>query len=444
MSAMLNEGKKLFKDPVYEEGILVTKLAQDIINTREFQRLRYIKQLGACYFVFHCATTSRFEHSIGVYHLTGLILNSLRSRGFTYFDMLISRQDWDGNPIFERVELDDFHIEVIKIAGLLHDVGHGPFSHLFDKLIKDYKKTDIVKTKHEDRSKLLIEKLLKENTNFTDEIISFIKDLIVPPVHVKHLPIYQIVANEANGIDSDKLDYLIRDWMQIYSGKPFDVKLIMSGMLVMDNKITFSDSIDTEILKIFTTRHFMHKNVYRNKTVEVIDCMLADIFNEIDIFIKFIEKSADMDQFCKLVDYDFFNILEKDNISLIPEQFYENFKRAKIIYDRILKRNLYKAIYCHQERPITKETYEKYHIKNEKLIIKKTFDIGFVSPGEPNPFDNIYFFPAEKPEFEIYQKKPNEINPLSSDKYMETLTLYIIKDIDLANNIEMLILSEQP
>ena len=138
-------------DPVH--GLIrICPLAKKVIDTEEFQRLRTIKQLGCCYYVFPGASHNRFEHSIGVYHLSKQYMNILnRNEEFTERD-----------------------ITCISIAGLVHDIGHGPFSHLFDEIIPEHKN-------HEYRSgQLIILMNRKYNLGFTDEELNFMISVIYP------------------------------------------------------------------------------------------------------------------------------------------------------------------------------------------------------------------------------------------------------------------------
>ncbi|CAI8021447.1 Deoxynucleoside triphosphate triphosphohydrolase SAMHD1 [Geodia barretti] len=110
------ELEKVFNDPVHGH-IELHPLMVKFIDTPQFQRLRYIKQLGGAYYVFPGASHNRFEHSIGVGYLAGQMVESLKSK----------------QP---ELGIDDKDVLCVKLAGLCHDLGHGPFSHLFEKAVK--------------------------------------------------------------------------------------------------------------------------------------------------------------------------------------------------------------------------------------------------------------------------------------------------------------------
>ena len=107
--------------------ITITPLMQSVIDTPEFQRLRDLKQLGTTYFVFPSATHTRFEHSLGVSYLAGVMGESLQKN----------------QP---ELEITDREIELLRVAGLIHDIGHGPFSHLYDDYIieENDKRKDLI------------------------------------------------------------------------------------------------------------------------------------------------------------------------------------------------------------------------------------------------------------------------------------------------------------
>jgi len=105
--------EKVFKDPVHRYIHVNDKVIWDLIGTREFQRLRRIKQLGTTFFTFHGAEHSRFNHSLGVYEIVRRIID----------DVFEGREQWN-----EKERL------LALCAALLHDLGHGPFSHSFEKV----------------------------------------------------------------------------------------------------------------------------------------------------------------------------------------------------------------------------------------------------------------------------------------------------------------------
>uniref|UniRef100_A0A667ZLB0 HD/PDEase domain-containing protein n=1 Tax=Myripristis murdjan TaxID=586833 RepID=A0A667ZLB0_9TELE len=153
---------QVFNDPIHGH-MEVHPLLVKFIDTPQFQRLRNIKQLGAAYYVYPGASHNRFEHSIGVAHLAGQFLQALRDR---QPDLDITQRD----------------ILCVQIAGLCHDLGHGPFSHLFDgRLSPEIRK-------HEDASIMMFDHMVKVNKLEEemvkykldpDEDLEFIKQLIV-------------------------------------------------------------------------------------------------------------------------------------------------------------------------------------------------------------------------------------------------------------------------
>ncbi|VDI08708.1 uncharacterized protein MGAL_10B084197 [Mytilus galloprovincialis] len=161
--------RKVFNDPVHGHTE-IHPLCVKIIDTPQFQRLRYLKQLGACYFVYPGAGHNRFEHCIGVCHLAGQLARTLKKR---------------------QPELDITNKDVlcVEIAGLCHDLGHGPFSHLFDgKFIPTVRPE--LKWKHEDASVKMFDYLIEENElrkeferfGLTEQDITFVKEQIAGPV----------------------------------------------------------------------------------------------------------------------------------------------------------------------------------------------------------------------------------------------------------------------
>ncbi|WAR11801.1 SAMH1-like protein [Mya arenaria] len=191
----------VFNDPVHDH-IDLHPLCVKIIDTPEFQRLRFIKQLGTSYFVYPGASHNRFEHSLGVCHLAGQLLRAIRQR----------------QP---ELDITDVDVLCVEIAGLCHDLGHGPFSHFFDAFIS------IVSPDANWKNQLTAE---FEKYDLTAGDLTFIEEIIAGP-HFKDVCVgrtkdksflYEIVANKRNGIDVDKWDYFARDCLMLGIRNNFD------------------------------------------------------------------------------------------------------------------------------------------------------------------------------------------------------------------------------
>lgn len=155
---------KIICDCVHGQ-ISLHPLLVKIIDTPQFQRLRYLKQLGPLVYIYPCATHTRFEHSIGTSHLAGVLVHHLK----------------ESQPALKITAMDEL---CVKIAGLCHDLGHGPFSHMFEEVIDKFQ---LKNWKHEQATLKLFEKMLKETENLKQEFESYglfepdiqlIKDLI--------------------------------------------------------------------------------------------------------------------------------------------------------------------------------------------------------------------------------------------------------------------------
>ena len=196
-------------------------LSLSIIDTPEFQRLRNIKQLGACHFIFPAATHTRFQHSLGVAYLSRVMIENIKQN----------------NP---DLEINQDTIENIEIAGLCHDLGHGPFSHLFDNLLLN--DSNDPNKFHEVRSCCLFEKLVVDNNiDISSDRFPSSRVDSSSEQHRFKIPdyIYQIVANNFNSIDVDKFDYLRRDCYTLGLSYSFDFNRIIKQAKVIHNQIVF-------------------------------------------------------------------------------------------------------------------------------------------------------------------------------------------------------------
>ena len=219
-----------------------------IIDTPPFQRLRHVKQLGAASYVFPTATHTRFEHSIGVGHLARLVVEQLQRTG---------------------VPITDHEKDLLQLAGTLHDVGHGPFSHLFEQVYPD--------EHHEERSCNLVRELMASEWSTDD--IEFVCNVIIGNGDGY---LYEIVNNKHSGFDVDKWDYIVRDSTMIGFRVNVNFQRFIANMRVVDNHLCFNHKVYDDIYEIYRMRCLLHRKVYNHHAVIGIECMLVDILRDID------------------------------------------------------------------------------------------------------------------------------------------------------------------
>jgi len=254
-------------DPIHD-FINVTPLMRRIIDTPEFQRLRELKQLGATYFVFPSATHSRFAHSLGVSHLAGKLMETLQKNQ-------------------ERLQISERDIELTRIAALVHDIGHGPFSHLYDDHIRL-----ISEDEHEVRGcktfrKMVTKYQLPLEPVEVDKIILMIN----PDNTVKNVWSYQIVANKMCQIDVDKLDYIRRDCyhLGIKMSCGFS-RLITSARVVTTPEgkevLGWPKKLEFNIFNLFAARYRLHKQVYNHHAIKAHEFIIVQILTKIKNSLK--------------------------------------------------------------------------------------------------------------------------------------------------------------
>ena len=295
-------------------NIIIDPLAQKIIDTEEFQRLRNIKQLGCCNYVFPSATHTRFEHSIGVYYLADKYIKILLKQNINYFT--------------------DDEILCIKIGALIHDIGHGPYSHLFDR---------VTFNDHEYRSIQIFKYMNKKyELGFDDKKINMIEMIINPKKYQDKIPsdkkyIYQIVSN-SNGIDVDRFDYLIRDIKMTGLNYGIEYERIMNHSYIQNNEIVYSEKIKTNINDFFHVRFIMYKEVYNHHTVRSIEYMMKEYIQLLDIYIGISEliETENWPSFIKLTD----NITSI--LPFLPKS--DKINKLKCMVKNINERKIYKMI----------------------------------------------------------------------------------------------------
>lgn len=230
---------KIFNDPVYGFITVPDPLLQRLIDHPWFQRLRYIKQLGLSHLVYPGALHTRFHHALGAMHLMGLAIESLRGKGHE-----VTAEESLG----------------AHIAILLHDIGHGPFSHALEHSIVDG-------ISHEEIGALVMDRLNTELGGALDLGIAIFHDQY--PKRFLH----QLVSGQ---LDMDRMDYLNRD--SFYTGVSEGViggDRIIKMLQVVGDRLVVEEKAIYSIEKFIVARRLMYWQVYLHKTVVASEQMLV-------------------------------------------------------------------------------------------------------------------------------------------------------------------------
>jgi uncharacterized protein len=237
----LTNKRKIINDPVYGFISIPGDFIFDLIEHPWFQRLRNIKQLGLTSFVYPGANHSRFQHGLGALHLMNLAISTLRSKGVNI------------SPVEEEATL---------IAILLHDAGHGPFSHALENSI-------ISGITHEDLSLLLMKNLNEKSNGKLDLAI----EIFTGSYDRKFL--HELISGQ---MDMDRLDYLRRDsfFTGVIEGSVGSDRIIRM-LNVVDDRLVVDEKGIYSLEKFLIARRLMYWQVYMHKTVISAESLLVNI-----------------------------------------------------------------------------------------------------------------------------------------------------------------------
>ncbi|XP_035404022.1 deoxynucleoside triphosphate triphosphohydrolase SAMHD1 isoform X1 [Cygnus atratus] len=444
---------KVFNDPVHGH-IEMHPLLVRIIDTPQFQRLRYIKQLGGTYFVFPGASHNRFEHSLGVGYLAGCLVRALKER----------------QPELDITQRD---ILCVEIAGLCHDLGHGPFSHMFDGRFIPLAREGS-KWKHETASVEMFEHLITSNRLeevmksyglVLEEDMTFIKEQIGGPIDEniseKSWPyrgrqkeksfLYEIVANKKNGIDVDKWDYFARDCHHLGIQNNFDYRRLIKFTRVCEvenqKHICARDKEVGNLYDMFHTRNCLHRRAYQHKIGNIIEIMITEAFQKADRFFE-IEGSKgklyristameDMEAYTKLTDNIYLEILHSSRPEL---------NEAREILRKIERRELYKFLGETQPEKVNEIPKDEYDgladdianskpeknppnvdLKAEDFVVDViNMDYGM---KDQNPIDNVLFYCKADPSKAVKISK-EQVSRLLPRIFAEQVIRVYCKNLD--------------
>lgn len=246
--------EKVLRDPVHNYIHVNHQVILDLINTKEFQRLRRIKQLGASFLTFHGAEHSRFTHCVGVYEITRQICDNFQRN---YPTQTPGDGLWDDS---ERI--------VALCAALLHDVGHGPSSHTFEHIF------------HTDHEAITRDILISPNTEINQVLRSVSPEFPeeVASVIAKKYPNPQIVQMISSQIDADRMDYLLRDAYNTGTQYGmFDLTRILRVMRPYQGGITFDLAGMHAVEDYLVCRFQMYQQIYFHPVSRAMEVILTHL-----------------------------------------------------------------------------------------------------------------------------------------------------------------------
>ncbi|KAG5534943.1 hypothetical protein RHGRI_022900 [Rhododendron griersonianum] len=388
-------------------NIYLDPLSLKFIDTEEFQRLRDLKQLGVAHMVYPGAVHSRFEHSLGVYWLAGEAVNKLKTH--------------------QGLELgiEHYDVQTVKLAGLLHDVGHGPFSHLFERefLPQVLKGSE---WSHEQMSVKMVDHIVdRHHIDIDSGTIKRVKEMILASSEFalpksakeKHF-LYDIVANGRNGIDVDKFDYIVRDCRACGLGCNFQFPRLLETMRVLGDEICYRAKDYLTVHKLFATRADLYRTVYTHAKVKAIEFMVVDALLKANDYLDIASHVLDPSEYWKLDD----TILK--TIETAPDQ---ELSEARDLILRIRRRDLYQ--FCN-EYAVPKDKMENFKevtaqdivcsqkssgviLKEEDVVVSNVrIDL---TRGKSNPLESINFFKDYDSEekFSIPDERISHLLPTS-------------------------------
>ncbi|MEW5795905.1 MAG: HD domain-containing protein [Candidatus Zixiibacteriota bacterium] len=256
----LTKNPKFIRDPIHDLIQIDDQMVLNVLSTEPIQRLKYIRQLGVAFFVYPGADHSRFSHSLGVYHLARRVLNQIH-------------------------EDDSERRKIIQLAALLHDTGHGPFSHLFEAALKEVKYAHF--EKHEKWTNRIVMEHPQVLQVLGESMCGHVRDVIAGFYKPQYLG--SIVNSQ---LDVDRFDYMLRDshmtgvhygkfdltWMlrnlsrQSYEELDADGEKVPVDKIVIDGRRGLG-SLETYLLGNF----YLYAHVYYHKTVQAAEGMLVKI-----------------------------------------------------------------------------------------------------------------------------------------------------------------------
>ncbi|KRN89422.1 deoxyguanosinetriphosphate triphosphohydrolase [Ligilactobacillus ceti DSM 22408] len=386
----------VLRDPIHNYIYLQDEVILKLINTKEMQRLRRIKQLGTTNSTFHGAEHSRFTHSVGVYEISRQICDLFQRN---YPSTTPGDGNWDNN---ERL--------VTLCAALLHDVGHGAYSHTFEHIF------------HTDHEAMTVQIIKDPRTEVNQVLRQVAPDFPakVASVIQKTYPNPQVVQMISSQIDADRMDYLLRD--SYYTGTNygnFDIMRIMRVMRPYQNGIAFDLSGMHAVEDYVLSRFQMYQQIYFHQVSRGMEVLLTNLLararylaqnnlfpanEQPTLLLPFFQDQVDLLDYLRLDDYvlnSYFNLWTTSSDPILSD-----------LAQRFLNRKPFKSI------QIISEEHPQIIAQIQQIAQEHGFDPEYYT-GYNDCFDlpyDAYDPTQENPRTQIELMKPNgELTELSTE-----------------------------
>ena len=389
--------EKVFRDPVHTYIHVDHQVIYDLINTKEFQRLRRIKQLGTSGYTFHGGEHSRFSHCLGAYEIARRITKIFDEKYL---------QTWDNHESL-----------LVMVTALLHDVGHGAYSHSFERLFD---------TDHEEITRQIITSPETEINRVLTQVSPDFPEKVASVINHTY-PNKQVVQLISSQIDVDRMDYLLRD--SFYTGASygqFDLTRILRVIRPVENGIAFQRNGMHAVEDYVVSRYQMYMQVYFHPASRAMEVLLQNLLKR----AKFLYE--DQKDFFKLTSPNLLPFFEKrfslqDYLALddgVMNTYFQSWMTSPdtILSDlaqRYVNRKVFKSM-------IFSEENEKHLDVLRQLVKQVGFEPDYYTAIHRN-FDLPYDFyrpDVEKPrtQIEIIQKDGSLAELSSLSPIVQSLT----------------------